>query len=160
MISFFQTAIPSIQSWQNPGSIRHHPETLQTPHTQANHHSIQHPIRIFASQSILFRYFLRSPVYVLGSEVIGQCLGGVWRVYGWCLIDLRYCQDCIDGITIDKKYLVSLYSNTAFPTDALHNAINRFDGVWKVSGRYQGRVWITLNNAWRIIMPDQLIKLQ
>ena len=29
-----------------------------------------------------------------------------------------------------------------------------------VSGRYQEGVWVTLNTAWRIIMPDQLMKLQ
>ena len=64
---------------------------------------------------------------------------GVWRVYGWCLIDPGYCQDCIDGITIDKKHFVSLYSTIAFPTDALHNAnINRFDCVWKVLGACLG----------------------
>ena len=36
-------------------------------------------------------------------------------------------------MTIDKIHFVPLYSTTAFPTSALHNAnINRFDGVWKV----------------------------
>ena len=80
---------------------------------------------------------------------------------GWCLIDPGYCQDCIDGITIDKRHFVSLKSTTAFPTDALQNAnITRFDGVGKVSGRYQEGVWVTLNTAWRIIMPDRLMKLQ
>ena len=51
----------------------------------------------------------------------------------WCLIDPAYCQDSIDGITIDikKKHFVSLYSTTAFLTDPLHNAnIDSFDGVW------------------------------
>ena len=58
----------------------------------------------------------------------------------WCLIDPGYCQDCIDGITIDikKKHFVSLYSTNTFPTDPLHNAnIDSFDGVWEVSGRYR-----------------------
>ena len=57
------------------------------------------------------------------------------RVLGWCLIDSGYCQDCIDGVAIDKNHFISSYSTTAFPSDALHNAnINRFDSVWKVSG--------------------------
>ena len=87
--------------------------------------------------------------------MIGKCLGGVWRVYGWCLIDPGYCQDCIYRIAIDKKDFVSLYSTTAFPTDALHNAnINRFDGVWKGPGRCQEGVLVTLDTAWRAIMPN------
>ena len=79
---------------------------------------------------------------------------------GCCLIDPGYCQDCIDGITIDKKYFVSLHSTTAFPTDDLHNAnINRFDGVWKVPRRCQKGFLVTLDTAWRVIMPNQLMKL-
>ena len=51
------------------------------------------------------------------------------------MVDHRYCQDCSNGITVDKNHLHSLHSTAAFPTDALYNAnIDRFDGVWKVSG--------------------------
>ena len=60
---------------------------------------------------------------------------GVWRVYGWCLIDPGHCQDCIDGITIDKNILYHYIQLLPFLRIALHNAnINRFDCVWKVSG--------------------------
>ena len=44
---------------------------------------------------------------------------------------LTYC----NGITVDKNHFHSLHSTAAFSTDALHNAnIDRFDGVWKVTG--------------------------
>ena len=100
-----------------------------------------------------------SPVCVLRTEVIVECLEDVWRVSysnsGGCLIDPGYCQDCSDGITIVKTHFVSSYSTTAFPTDALHNAnINRFDGVWKGPGRCQEGVLVTLDTAWRAIMPN------
>ena len=62
-------------------------------------------------------------------------LDSVWRVSRWFLINSGHCQDCIDGVAIDKNHFLSSYSTTAFPSDALHNAnINRFDSVWKVSG--------------------------
>ena len=35
---------------------------------------------------------------------------------------------------------------------------NRFDGVWKVSGRCLEGVCVTLNSTRRVIMPNQLIK--
>ena len=94
--------------------------------------------------------------------MIEKCLEGVWRVSGWCLIYPGYCQDSIDGKPIDKNRFVILYSTTALRTDALHSAnIDRFDCVWKVSGRSLGVVRVTWNTtAWRVIMPNQLMKLK
>ena len=86
----------------------------------------------------------------------GGCLEGVWMVSDWSWIlprlywwnNNRQKTFCI----IKINYCLSYF---------LQNAnITRFDGVWKVSGRYQEGVWVTLNTAWRIIMPDQLMKLQ
>ena len=86
--------------------------------------------------------------------------GRVWRVSGWCLIDSGYCQDCIDGVAIDKNHFLSSYSTTAFPSDTLHNAnINRWIDL-AVSGRCQEGVWMTLDTAWMVIMPNILLKLQ
>ena len=86
-------------------------------------------------------------------------MNSVWRASGWCLVDHRYCQDCSNGITVDKNHFHSLHSTAAFPTDALHNAnIDRFDGVlfgmsvgfledvWEVSWV----VWVTLDNEWGV----------
>ena len=54
----FQTAIPLLQSWQYPGSIRHHPETLQTPPYTIQSPQYSASNKTFASQSNLFRCFL------------------------------------------------------------------------------------------------------
>ena len=62
--------------------------------------------RLFGTQSNLFGCFLRSTVYVLGTEVIGWCLEGVWRVSGWCQIGPSFCQDSVAGINIDKNHFV------------------------------------------------------
>ena len=56
---------------------------------------------------------------------------------------------------------MDIAKTTAFPTDALHKAnIDRFDGDREVSGRCQEGVCVTLNTAWGVIMPNQLIKIQ
>ena len=33
-------------------------------------------------------------------------------------------------------------------------------GVWRVSGRCLEGVWVTLDTVWRVIMPNQLTKVQ
>ena len=97
----------------------------------------------------MFRCILRSPVSVLCTEAIGLCRDG----------DPGYCQDCIDVIAIDKNHFSSSYSTTAFPTDALHNAnIDRFDGVWKMSGGCLVDSGYRLDGL--VIMPNQMLKLQ
>ena len=97
---FLSMVIPSIQSWQYPGSIRHHPDTLQTPPRL-------YPITSEPRTSTwdLKKHLNRFDW--LGNILIGcwiirrlDCVWGVWRVSGWCLIDPGYCQDCIDGIAV------------------------------------------------------------
>ena len=62
--------------------------------------------RLFGTQSNLFGCFLRSPVYVLCMSYAPRWLDSVWRVSRWCQIGPGYCQDCINGITIDKNHFV------------------------------------------------------
>ena len=81
--------------------------------------------------------FLRSPVYVLGTEVIEWCLEGVCRVSGWCLTYLGYCQDCIDGKPIEKKTVLYYYFQLlSFTVPTLID--------FTVGGKCQEGVWALL----------------
>ena len=95
------------------GNIHDQSDTIQKPsrhhQAQCNHLSIQFVSSIhktFGTQSNLFGCFLRSPVYVLCMSYAPRWLDSVWRVSRWCQIGPGYCQDCINGITIDKNHFV------------------------------------------------------
>ena len=55
------------------------------------------------------------PIWLTSKCLIG-CWILRWSDCGWCLTDPGYCQDCIDGITVWKKEIISLYSTTALPS--------------------------------------------
>ena len=109
---FLSIAITSIQSWQYPGSIRHHPDTIQLPQCigqKLETSNTSEHIWLRANNSLIGCYW---PIEYWGDWIVS---GGVWRVSGRCLIDPGYCQDFFLNIIWNKKS-ISLYSTIAFPS--------------------------------------------
>ena len=81
---------------------RHPPDTIQSPWCRG--HKLEslkkHPNRLdWVPNSLM------DDTDKMNTEVIALYLGGVWRVFGWCLIDPGCYQDCVDGKTVGKQII-------------------------------------------------------
>ena len=97
--------------------------------------------------------------WILNIFNILRCLDSVWRVSGWCFDWLWiFCQWFENGISSENWSIWIMLFNAAFPPYAHHNATHHID--FRVSGRCLEGVWVTLDTVWRVIMPNQLTKVQ
>ena len=88
------------------------------------------------------------------------CLEGVWEASGVCLSDSWYCQ----GGSMCKHPFHSFSPADSFSASCLKlykmgHILGCPEGVWRVSWRCLGIIWVTLDTVWMGMLSAQLKKI-